>query len=638
MAAIRNSAHGDHAMKGMKRVQSFVLLSFFVGSCLAVLVSVPEGASARTPHVPIYINGNAGFTPANGVTGGSGTPADPFIIEGWEIDASTAHGIAIWNTDAHFVIRDVYVHSGFRDYDDIVLAFVSNGSIEDSLLSGEGIGISLGESNNDTIRSNVITDNLAGISLGLSVNINITANDVTNNREDGIHVYYSDNNVFTANNITGNNRGIWVDESDGATITGNTISNNSLDGLRLRHSESAVVRANRFIDDGVYLDSFVVPDFNSHTITPDNLVSGLPIYYYKDRSGLDINGIQAGQILVANCSDVKISNLTIAGTDAGIELVFAPGAIVETSSVSDSLYGIFLAYSDNVTIKANRFNGNGWGVFPARSTNLAITANNISDSDSYGIFLGYCDETTISNNSVYNNSEGIYLYYSTNTTVYHNSIVGNVNQSYDNMGADNSWDDGYPSGGNYWSNYTGVDQFGGPNQDQPGSDGIGDTAYSIDTDSRDRYPLMAPRDTPPIITHTPHGDVSVNEAIIITANVNDDTGVKVVYLHYMAVGASTFVEVRMIKTTGDTYEATIPIQTEPGTVYYYINATDDAGNEARHPQTGEHSLQVAQKENPPLSDMTMILMVVTGALLAVIAIIAAVILFLKKRKKRGEEK
>jgi hypothetical protein len=149
---------------------------------------------------------------------------------------------------------------------------------------------------------------------------------------------------------------------------------------------------------------------------------------------------------------------------------------------------------------------------------------------------------------------------------------------------------------------------------------------------------MAPRDTPPIITHTPHGDVSVNEAIIITANVNDDTGVKVVYLHYMAVGASTFVEVRMIKTTGDTYEATIPIQTEPGTVYYYINATDDAGNEARHPQTGEHSLQVAQKENPPLSDMTMILMVVTGALLAVIAIIAAVILFLKKRKKRGEEK
>jgi parallel beta-helix repeat protein len=623
-------------MKVMKRVESFILLSLLVGSCFAVLVSVPEAASAYTLHVPIYINGNAGFTPANGVTGGSGTPADPYIIEGWEIDASTAHGIAIWNTDAHFVIRGIYVHSGFRDYDDIVLAFVANGSIEDSLLSGDGYGIGLGESSNITIKSNVITDNLVGIDSYKSVDVNITANDVTNNEEDGIHVYYSDDNVFTANSITGNNRGIWVDESDGATITGNTISNNSLEGIRLRHSETAFVRANEFINDGVYLDSFNVPDVSSHTITRDNLVNGLPIYYYKDCSGLDVNGIQVGQVLVANCSDVKISNLTIAGTDAGIELTSVTRAIVETSSVSDSLYGILLAYSDDATIKANRFNGNGWGVFSGRVADFAIAANNISNSDSFGIYLGICDETTISNNSVYSNTEGIYLYYSTNTTVHHNSVVNNVNHSYDNMGAENSWDDGYPSGGNYWSNYTGVDQFGGPNQDQPGPDGIGDTAYLIDTDSRDRYPLMAPRNTPPIIVHNPHGDVSVNEAIIITANVTDAVGVRVVYLHYRAVGASGFAEVRMTMTTGDTYEAIIPAQSESGTVHYCINATDNWGNEARHPQTGYHSLRIVEEENRPLTDSTFIMVTAAAGIAVVIAIIAAIVLFLKRRKRRGQ--
>jgi len=47
----------------------------------------------------------------------------------------------------------------------------------------------------------------------------------------------------------------------------------------------------------------------------------------------------------------------------------------------------------------------------------------------------------------------------------------------------NAWDDGYPSGGNYWSDYTGVDADG---------DGIGDTPYVIDENNTDRYPLMNP--------------------------------------------------------------------------------------------------------------------------------------------------
>jgi len=54
----------------------------------------------------------------------------------------------------------------------------------------------------------------------------------------------------------------------------------------------------------------------------------------------------------------------------------------------------------------------------------------------------------------------------------------------------NIWDDGYPSGGNYWSDYAGVDEKSGPNQNQPGSDGIGDTPYVINSNNRDNYPLI----------------------------------------------------------------------------------------------------------------------------------------------------
>jgi len=54
----------------------------------------------------------------------------------------------------------------------------------------------------------------------------------------------------------------------------------------------------------------------------------------------------------------------------------------------------------------------------------------------------------------------------------------------------NVWDDGYPSGGNYWSNYNGTDLYSGPYQNETGSDGIGDTPYTIDANDTDNFPIV----------------------------------------------------------------------------------------------------------------------------------------------------
>jgi hypothetical protein len=55
-------------------------------------------------------------------------------------------------------------------------------------------------------------------------------------------------------------------------------------------------------------------------------------------------------------------------------------------------------------------------------------------------------------------------------------------------GSANAWDNGYPSGGNYWSDY--LTKY--PNAAENDSSGIWNTPYVINASNTDRYPLMAP--------------------------------------------------------------------------------------------------------------------------------------------------
>jgi parallel beta-helix repeat protein len=145
-----------------------------------------------------------------------------------------------------------------------------------------------------------------------------------------------------------------------------------------------------------------------------------------------------------------------------------------------------VAYSGNNTIKSNTVENNWDGIgFYAFSSNNSIAGNNITNNQR-GILLGWG---------------------ASDNKFYHNNFIGNIQQVYIEtfypVGVyPNFWDDGYPSGGNHWSDYVSVDVKSGPSQDLLGSDGIGDTPYIMDADNVDHYPLMNPYGAPPLPTYS----------------------------------------------------------------------------------------------------------------------------------------
>ena len=135
----------------------------------------------------------------------------------------------------------------------------------------------------------------------------------------------------------------------------------------------------------------------------------------------------------------------------------------------------------------------GGGIYVTNSSRNNIINNTIENTQ-YGINLMNSTNNIITANTIMENDVGTQFIdnYSNNSVIYHNNFIDNGWQVNSFAPSNNTWDNGYPSGGNYWSNYTSTDFYSGPYQNGAGSDGIGDTPYVIDENDQDNYPLMHP--------------------------------------------------------------------------------------------------------------------------------------------------
>jgi parallel beta-helix repeat protein len=262
-----------------------------------------------------------------------------------------------------------------------------------------------------------------------------------------------------------------------------------------------------------------------------------------------IDGNNTGTAVAIKADSVLITNFTIqnASGSGGIYLESVRNCYITRNKIKINSDGIHLQYSSNNIISENNITANSWyGLDLGYSSENVISRNELK-ANAYGLLFIDSGLNIISENNItLNNWWGAALYGSYNNRVYHDNFINNTYQVITDSA--NIWDDGYPSGGNYWSDYTGVDEKSGPNQDQPGRDGIGDTPYPIG----DRYPLINPWAAPfPVakFTYTPYYPF-INEIVTFNAWASyDSDGIVETYTWDFGDGNTTSVTTPTITHT-----------------------------------------------------------------------------------------
>jgi len=267
---------------------------------------------------------------------------------------------------------------------------------------------------------------------------------------------------------------------------------------------------------GVYKSINLIGEDRNNTII-DGSGSGDVIYGNTNNITVKSFTIQNGGSASTDCcieleqsSGSKITNNILINTYTGIHLYDSDGSIIDSNSVSDNTYGITVEYSDNTMLSRNSAfsNTNCWGISIGYSSGNIVINNTVSDNSDGFELISYCTDSIFFGNTILNNSNnGMYVYKSSNNVFFHNNFIDNTNQVCISSSV-NTWDNGYPSGGNYWSDFDepsegAYDNFIGPNQDIPDEDGDGIVdlglpsgglnPYIISGDSeQDMYPLIEP--------------------------------------------------------------------------------------------------------------------------------------------------
>jgi parallel beta-helix repeat protein len=270
-------------------------------------------------------------------------------------------------------------------------------TIVNNACRGEGVRI---DSSNNTFFNNII--------------------DIPNDR---IRLF-GHNNTVSGNTIR--NTYLYVSGDDNI-ISGNSFTNtyyhplsNDYYGIYLVDCWDNIISNNSFFNSGVFISLENI----CNNIVTNNTVNDKPLLYVYNQSNLVLD-MDAGQIILVNCTNITIQNQEIFNTTVGIQIATSNSCVLSSNTITGNQYGICLNGGNN-TIDDNRITNNSYGIDLSGDNN--IISDNILSNNRGCIYFHYStDYNTIIENTITDNNNSILLDYGSDfNNFFNNTITNNI--------------------------------------------------------------------------------------------------------------------------------------------------------------------------------------------------------------------
>lgn len=460
-------------------------------------------ASGFTPHSPICITDDEEFTTENGVTGGTGTKSDPYIIDGWAVEQ-----IKVRYTSKHFRIENCKIVNA------------STGSREEAAIQIHRI-----KNHTCTIKSVICNDsNKATISLDEAAYVRIV------------------DCMFTNHSVSYSKAAIYVGDQSSHTLIEDCSFNGRIPQSKWREYYNNGIRVGGrtthvTIENCAFKNGYVGVKTNLHTVVRECAFDNFEdegVFLYGNHVRIEncvfTNDTGAGIEIGYAFHNNVIKKCRFDGERTGVQfMVQGSGAIkrccIENCSFTDCEMAADIYEAQLLNIHDNQFTKCGAGLVfrddDKEHVNRSRVYNNYFVGNKKGIAVAPDEGTKVENNVFYNN------YFEANTEdVSTEWMQGrgqgdltaqqwNISKTKGENIVGGNW-----LGGNYWDEYMGVDHD---------EDGIGDTAVPFGPG--DHLPLMDPAVQAPYQPVMPNGkeEGETDETYVYSSSTVDPQGDQVYY-------------------------------------------------------------------------------------------------------------
>jgi parallel beta-helix repeat protein len=430
--------------------------------------------------------------------------------------------VAIVNS-TNIIVKDVNLRG---NYDGVLFANTADSMIENVFTSGNGFGIRMHYSKNNTIRSCIMLNNFDGLQVEESDNNTISVNTVSNCTGVGFVLQDSGFNTVTNNSLTANGynfdvEGVNLNHFIQDIDTSNTVNGKPVYYLVGQHNVEIAANAGYLAvvnSTDITVAALDITD-NSQGIlfayVTDSTISGNSVASNVDGIHLfkcsydticrnSVRNSHGDGIGLYSCDHIAIVKNTVTDATISIDIASSDDCATEGNILLGNTIGIYLLYSSHSFLNGNTVSpgtANGLAGIGLTSSIENVISGNMASNYVFlvgaGIYLEWSsNDNTIVQNTMENNNYGVSVGYwglyglkdqDENNSIYHNNFIDN-NYQILSLNSINNWDNGYPSGGNYWNDY----HARYPDARELDDSGRWNVSYVIDENNKDSYPLMRP--------------------------------------------------------------------------------------------------------------------------------------------------